>query len=793
MTCANCVATVERNLKRVEGVRNATVNLASERAAVQFDPAVTGLPQMIAMVERAGYGIAEGNEKLAILRLSDDSDARRLEKALAQVEGILEAHASYASETAQVRYIPTLVSLSDIQALIRKAGFGVAESTAGEDAEAAARRREVEQRRRELVVGLIFGLPLFMISMAGDFGLLPASLLHARWYLWLQLVLALPVMIYTGRPYYEGAWKSLRNRSANMDVLVSLGSLMAFFYSLIVTIGALHGHVYFETAVVILVLIKLGKLLEARAKGQTSEALKKLAGLRPSVAHILRNGVEQEIRIDDVQQGDLLIVRPGERVPVDGVIREGRSSLDESMLSGESLPIQKGPGDEVIGATINRQGLIRFEARRVGRDTTLAQIIRLVEDAQASRAPIQKLADRIAAWFVPAVILTALFTFAAWMLINPPLPSGSEISPFTRALVNMVAVLVIACPCAMGLATPTAVMAATGRGAEMGILIKSAEALEKAGEARQIVLDKTGTLTLGHPALTDLVVVDSSLDEAGLLARLAAVEKGSEHPLASAVLAAATTRGLDIPEAKDFEAIEGKGARAWAAGEQILIGSPRLAEETGIDLTPVRQLIDGMQAEAKTVIVVLRNVRLAGLAAIADSLKPESAAAIRALHDLGVHTVMVTGDNQRTAEAVARAAGIREVRAEVLPAGKVEVIKLLQQAGVTVMVGDGINDAPALARADVGIAIGTGTDIAMASAPIVLIGGSLQSLVQTIRLSRIALRTIKQNLFWAFFYNVILIPAAALGFLVPMFAAAAMAFSSLFVVGNSLLLRRRKL
>ncbi|NMB56028.1 MAG: cadmium-translocating P-type ATPase [Leptolinea sp.] len=794
MTCANCVATIERNLKKESGVQSSIVNLSNERATVEFDPAVASLSGIIHRIERAGYGIATGDADLLLKGLSDAADAARLERKIKELSGVLEVNTNIATEKVRIKYIPTLINETEIRQVIQSAGFLVEETGPGtEDAESLARLKEIHEQKRLLITGLIFSIPLFILSMAADLGFIPMVVAHTFWFKMTMMVLATPVQFYVGWQYYIGAYKALRNGSANMDVLVALGSSTAYLYSIPVAFGLVQGHAYFETAAVIITLIKIGKYLESRAKGKTSQAIKKLMSLRPKTARIIRDGQEMDIPINDVLIGDLVVVRPGEKLPVDGVVVDGYSSVDESMITGESLPVEKTTDSQVIGATINKLGSFTFRATRIGKDTMLSQIIHLVEEAQGSKAPIQKMADRVSAVFVPAVIAIALLTFAGWMIWGSSLMAASDVTPFTRALINMVAVLVIACPCAMGLATPTAIMVGSGKGATLGILIKSSEALERAGSVNMVVLDKTGTVTRGEPSVTD-IIVKTGMDENQLLQLAASLEKNSEHPLGEAIVAEAGNRNLSLLPVEMFTSISGQGVRGFVSGKQLWIGNLHLMQENDIDTAMWMKDITNLQKDGKTAMLAAVDGSLAAIIGVADTVKDGSVAAIRSLHEMGLKVAMITGDNRETAETVAQQVGVDVVMAEVMPGEKASEVKKLQEKGnIVAMVGDGINDTPALAQADVGIAIGTGTDVAIASAPIVLISGDLKGVVRTIKLSRLTLRTIRQNLFWAFFYNIVLIPVAALGFLVPILAAGAMSFSSVFVVSNSLRLNQKKI
>jgi Cu+-exporting ATPase len=825
MTCANCANTIERTLKKTPGVTSAAVNYASERAHVAFDPVQVKPTELIERVRKAGYDVTIAHTEMSLLGMTCANCANTIERTLKKLPGVNNASVNYASERASIEYVPGAVGISDMVAAVRKVGYDVPRSdqrstiSDSRDAEQAARDSETADRKRRMIVGLAFAIPTFILSMSRDFGLL-AKLLgpnfapmqpgmdHAmpiEYTLvnWVLFALTLPVMLYTAKPYFVHGYNALRNGMANMDVLIALGSGVAFLYSVLVLMGLLQGHVYFETAAMIVALISIGKTIEVKAKGRTSAAIKSLMNLTPKTAHVVRDGAELDLPVEQINVGEVILAKPGERIATDGIVIEGRSAVDESMITGESLPRDKKPGDPVIGATVNKEGLLKFEASKIGKDTALANIIRLVEQAQGSKAPIQALADKASAVFVPAVLVVAALTFVGWLLIG-----GAS---FEAALINAISVLVIACPCALGLATPTAIMVGMGKGAENGILFKNSAALEKAAEITIAVLDKTGTITQGKPMVTDVLPLGANpITQNSLLSMAASAEKGSEHPLAQAIVRAAEARQLKTLPLQKFVAMPGKGLMAYVDSQQVSVGNLALMQQqgVGIDDETAGQLAT-MQNAGKTAMFVAINNQLAGIIAMSDTMKEGSVEAIAALKQHNVRTVMLTGDNARSAQAMARQAGVDEVIADVLPEQKAAKIQELQtgltddrrpcsrlQRCVVGMIGDGINDAPALAQADVGMAIGTGTDVAMEAADVTLISGDIRKVSQAIALSKLTVRGIKQNLFWAFFYNVILIPVAIAGIFQqfgPILAAAAMAFSSLFVVSNSLRLRRAKI
>jgi P-type Cu+ transporter len=808
MTCASCVRRVERTLSKKEGVAEASVNFAAERASVTYEPAATNPDELIRAIRDAGYGADVHETTFSVSGMTCASCVGRVEKALEKVPGVLETSVNLANERVTVEYLAGEVEPSDLEMAIEGAGYGVVreEDSSVED----SLEREYRTLKSDFLLAAALTALILLGSLPHMLGLmLPIPM---EWLNVALLLLATPVQFWAGWRFYRGAWGALKHWQANMNTLVVIGTSAAYIYSVVATLApglfaAGTADVYFDTSALIITLILLGRLLEARAKGRTNEAIKKLARLQARTARVVRGNEEIDVPVEDVEIGDVLVVRPGEKIPVDGLVLSGVSAVDESMITGESIPVTKREGDEVIGATMNASGSFRFEATKVGEDTTLQQIMRMVEDAQGSKAPIQRLADRISAVFVPVVIGVAAVTFLVWLLLGPE-------PALTFALLNTVAVLIIACPCAMGLATPTSIMVGTGKGAESGILIKGGEALEGAHKLDTVVLDKTGTLTRGEPELTDVVVEDGIREEE--LVRLAAsAERASEHPLGEAIVRGVKDRGLPLAEVDAFEAILGGGIRARVEGRGVLVGSRRFLSESGVSEDGLLSKGEELAREGKTPVFVAVDGEAAGLVAVADVVRDESQEAVEQLHSLGLEVAMITGDNRRTAEAIARELGIDRTLCEVRPEDKAAEVKRLQTEGQRVgMVGDGINDAPALAQADVGIAIGTGTDVAMEAADLTLISGDVRGVARAIELSKATVRNIKQNLFWAFAYNVALIPVAAgilyplfsdggvpgilspvlgeYGFLNPVLAAAAMALSSVTVLSNALRLRRAK-
>lgn len=805
MTCASCAKAVERYVGKVEGVSSANVNIATEKLIVEFDEDKVELSDIIAAIRKAGYDVLPSGEKktrevyIPISGITCASCANAVEKAVKKL-GVLEASVNFASEKAKVVYDPDKTRISEIKQAIAKAGYTALEIETGEQADIEKQRHEKEIKTlwKGFLIAAIFTLPLFYISMGHMLHFpIPQFIMpevHPLNFALVQFILVTPVMI-AGYKFYTVGFSRLIRREPNMDSLIAIGTGAAFIYGIYAIIQIINGNheyaheLYFESAGVIITLIMLGKYLESVTKGKTSEAIKKLMGLSPKTATVIHDGQELTIPIDEVEVGDILLVKPGEKIPVDGEVVEGRTSVDESMLTGESIPVEKNKGSKVVGASINKNGTIQFRVTKVGKDTALAQIIKLVEDAQGSKAPIAKMADIIAGYFVPVVIVIAILAAAAWYI------SGMSI---TFSLTIFIAVLVIACPCALGLATPTAIMVGTGKGAEYGVLIKGGEALETAHKINTIVLDKTGTITEGKPVVTDIITTPG-ISETELLQLSASAEKASEHPLGEAVVNRASEKNLKLLPVESFEAIPGHGISAVIKGRKMILGNKKLMDDQNIAIT-LPETPDRLAGEGKTPMFIGIDGNLAGIIAVADIMKPSSKRAVELLHRMGIEVVMITGDNKGTAEAIAREVGIDRVLAEVLPQDKANEIKKLQAEGrKTAMVGDGINDAPALAQGDVGIAIGSGTDVAMESADIVLMRSDLMDVPTAIQLSKRTIRNIKQNLFWAFAYNTAGIPIAAgllylLGgpLLNPMIAAGAMAFSSVSVLTNALRLRRFK-
>lgn len=790
MTCAACASRIEKGLKRMDGVADAHVNLALETSNVTYNPSETGAAAIKEKIEKLGYGVVTEKAEFQIAGMTCAACANRIEKRLNKTEGVSSAPVNFALETVAVEYNPKEVTINDLKETVAKLGYQLEQKGEADGETESPQKKEQRKQTVRLIFSAILSFPLLW-AMVSHFSFtsfiwVPDIFMNP----WMQFALATPVQFVIGWPFYTGAYKALRNKSANMDVLVALGTTAAYVYSLYLTIQSLgaHGHtdgLYYETSAILLTLILLGKRFEAKAKGRSSDAIKKLMKLQAKTATVVREGQEQVIPIEDVMTGDLVYVKPGERIPVDGEVTEGRSAVDESMITGESIPVDKSPGDSVTGATMNANGFLKIKAVNVGKDTALSQIIRVVEEAQGSKAPIQRLADQISGIFVPIVLGIAVITFLIWYFWAAPGDVGEAIS-------KLIAVLVIACPCALGLATPTSIMAGSGRSAEFGILFKGGEHLEKTHRLDTIVLDKTGTVTNGKPVLTDAVAADG-FEETELLRLAAAAETGSEHPLGEAIAAGVKEKGIDIPKLTRFEAKIGAGVSAEAAGKTILVGSRRLMESEGVQHEALLSQMSALEGEGKTVMLVSVDGEPAGLIAVADTIKETSREAVKRLMSMGLEVIMMTGDNRKTAEAIAKEAGITRVIAEVRPEQKAEEISRLQQTGSRVaMVGDGINDAPALATADIGMAIGTGTDIAMETADITLIRGDLNSIADAIRMSRLTMKNIKQNLFWALGYNTLGIPIAAFGFLAPWVAGAAMAFSSVSVVLNALRLQRAK-
>ena len=842
MHCASCEKLIALKVGEIEGVASVTASAKNGEASVEYDPDLVDLARIEKVISSLGYEVMgpidssdeseppagggscpvsiageaseedaksdhEGNElkklekvQIGVGGMTCASCAKIVETALKKVDGIVDASVNLATEKAVVTFDPAKVDASDIIAAIESAGYrAVAEEASPKEGPASSvekidRQKEEQERqfrslRTRFLFSLLMSLPIAFITMT-PWGM---ELFKGDWMMlghYAAFALATPVQFWAGWQFYKGAWGALKHRMGNMDLLIAGGTSAAYAYSVAATFAPKliaptgEAKVFFEISTFLIAFVLLGKMLEAKAKGRTSDAIKKLMGLSPKTARVIRNGLEVDIDVEEVVVGDVIVVRPGEKIPVDGVVLDGRSSVDESMLTGESIPVEKEPGDALIGATINKNGSLTFRATKVGADTTLAQIIKLVEEAQGSKAPIQRFADAISAYFVPAVVALSIATFAGWLALG---------YGFVPAMLAAVAVIVIACPCALGLATPTAIMVGTGKGAEFGILIKGGEALETAHKLDSVVFDKTGTLTHGKPVVTDIVAAEGT-NPNELLAAAASVEKKSEHPLAEAIVVKASDGKLDLVEPSDFEAIPGHGVVGSVSGKRVVLGNRKLMSRESVSYDGQSAEIERLESEGKTVMLVAIDGSLAGLIAVADTVKPSSKAAISRLHRLGIETAMITGDNARTAEAIARQLGIDRVLSEVLPEHKAEEISKLQREGKKVaMVGDGINDAPALAQADIGIAMGSGTDVAMETGDIILMKSDLNDVVSAIELSKRTMRKIRQNMFWALFYNTVMIPIAVLGFFTkigPEFAGLAMALSSVSVVTNSLLLRR---
>ncbi|ARI76608.1 heavy metal translocating P-type ATPase [Halobacillus mangrovi] len=788
MTCSACSTRIEKVLNKMDGVE-ANVNLTMEHATVKYDPEQVEPEDITARIEKLGYGVQKERVELDIHGMTCSACSSRIQKVLNKASGVDQATVNLATEAGVVEYDPSTISVDDIIAKVKKLGY---EAVVKKDREEQAdhKEEEIKRKKRQLWISALLSLPL-LYTMIGHFPWdLGIPVPHLFMNPWFQFVLATPVQFYIGAPFYKGAYRALSNKSANMDVLVALGTSAAYFYSVVEAIRwqlnpGLEPELYFETSAVLITLILVGKLFEALAKGRTTAALTKLLSLQAKEATVLRDGIEEKIPVDQVQVGDVLLVKPGEKIPVDGMVIKGASSVDESMITGESIPIEKNENDPVIGATINKNGTIQMKAERVGKDTALSGIVKIVEEAQGSKAPIQRTADVISGIFVPIVVGISVLTFITWYFVVSP-------GELPQALEAAIAVLVIACPCALGLATPTSIMVGTGKGAEQGILYKGGEYLEGTHRLTTVLLDKTGTVTKGQPEVTDFVAFHN--DESSLLKDVIAAEKASEHPLAEAIVSYGAEKGVEPQEASNFEAIPGYGIQADVEGRRVHIGTRKLMELENLSHEEYNATLSGLEEEGKTAMLIAVDGVIKGYVAVADTVKETSKRAIQEMKKLGLEVYMVTGDNERTARAIASQVGIDGVFSEVLPEQKAEKVKELQSQGQKVaMVGDGINDAPSLATADIGIAIGTGTDVAIETADITLMGGDLMHLSKAIVLSRKTIKNIRQNLFWALAYNTAGIPVAAIGLLAPWVAGAAMAFSSVSVVSNSLRLKRAKI
>ncbi|WP_049779927.1 heavy metal translocating P-type ATPase [Alkalihalophilus pseudofirmus] len=790
MTCAACANKIEKGLSRVEGVKEANVNFALEKTTIKYDPSVVDKKEFEAKIEKLGYQVIHDKTEFDISGMTCAACANRIEKRMNKLEGVSSANVNFALETLSVEYDNRAINPNEMVETIKKLGFTLIPK---QDARETVdhKEKEIEKQYGKFIFSAILTLPLLW-TMVTHFEMtaflyMPGMFMNP----WVQLALATPVQFIVGAQFYKGAYQALKNKSANMDVLVALGTSAAYFYSIylgwewMAAGGQGMPELYFEAAAVIITLIVLGKLFEVRAKGRTSQAIQKLLGLQAKTARVIRNGEEVEIPAEEVIVGDVVIIKPGEKVPVDGELIEGRSAIDESMITGESIPVDKSIGDSVIGATINKNGSIKVKATKVGRDTALSQIVKVVEEAQGSKADIQRLVDKVSGIFVPVVVAIAIATFLIWYFIVAP-------GDLRQALIPMISILVIACPCALGLATPTSIMAGSGRAAEMGLLFKGGEHLENTQNIQTVVLDKTGTVTKGQPELTDVEIAEGFTEE-DVLYYVGSAEKHSEHPLAQAMVKGIKEKGISLNDSTDFEAIPGYGIRAIVDNKEILAGTRNLMKQHSVPMKNADSLMEELENQGKTAMLIAVEGQFAGIIAVADTVKETSKEAIERMHDLGLEVIMLTGDNERTAKAIASQVGITHVIAEVIPEQKSSEVKKLQEQGKKVaMVGDGINDAPALAVADIGMAIGTGTDVAIEAADITLMRGDLNSVADAIHMSRKTMKNIKQNLFFAFIYNTSAIPIAAVGLLAPWVAGAAMAFSSVSVVLNALRLQKVK-